>query len=286
MAEYALIDGYLETLRSSIRWRRDLEDVLAEMEDHLISAAEGLEARGTDRVVAQRDTLNRFGDPKVLAVAFASTPTGGTAVPTSFTRTAGTTAIASAITWVAALTVLGIAAVVPSSFRSDPTAFIPDAETIATMIGATLVLLAGVFLIVTLVGLVRRHGGLGAIGMIGFGISTLGVVASFIIWAVVLWMPLMGIGLVVFSFAVLQRDIAPRIPTALLGGGMLTGSVLFFVLRWLEVGQPDQWGDYPLAYGIGITVGVVTTAIALLGIGRWLRSEEPIDLPTEPLTTA
>ena len=131
MAEYALIDGYLETLRSSIRWRRDIEDVLAEMEDHLISAAEGLEARGTDRVDAQRDTLDRFGDPEVLAVAFASTPTGGTAVPTSFTKTTGTAAIASAIAWFAALAVLGIAAVAPSSFRSNPEQFIADAETIA-----------------------------------------------------------------------------------------------------------------------------------------------------------
>ena len=56
MAEYTLIDGYLETMRSSIRWRRDLDDVLAEMEDHLISAAQGLEARGTKRMDDQRAT--------------------------------------------------------------------------------------------------------------------------------------------------------------------------------------------------------------------------------------
>lgn len=286
MAEYALIDGYLETLRSSIRWRRDLEDVLAEMEDHLISAAERLEARGTDRLDAQRDTLDRFGDPQVLAVAFASTPTGGTAVPTSFTRTAGRTAIASAFAWIAALGTMALSAAVPSSFGSDPTAFIADAETLAYLIGSSLVLLAGGLLVVTLAGVTRRHGGLGAIGTIGLGISVLGVAASLVTWAIVLWMPLMGIGLLMFAVAVLQRDIAPRIPTALLGVGMVTGSAAFFVLRWLEVGQPDRWGDYPLAFGVGISVGVISTALALLGIGRWLRGEDPVDLPTEPLTTA
>ena len=286
MAEYALIDGYLETLRTSIRWRRDLEDVLAEMEDHLITAAQGLEARGTGRVDAQRDTLDRFGDPQVLAVAFASTPTGGTAVPTSFTRTTGTTAIASAISWILALGALALSAALPSSFRSDPTAFIADAETIAYMIGASFLLLAGGLMIVTLIGVTRRHGGLGALGLSGFGISVLGVAASFITWAVVLWIPLLGIGLLVFSVVVLQRDVAPRIPIALLGSGMLSGAALFFALRWLEVGQPDEWGDYPLAFGIGISVGVVTTALALLGIGRWLRGEQAVDLPTEPLTTA
>ena len=77
MANYALIDGYLESMRSSIRWRRDLDDVIAEIDDHLISATERIEARGANRLDAQRRTLDQFGDPKVLAVAFASTPTGG-----------------------------------------------------------------------------------------------------------------------------------------------------------------------------------------------------------------
>ena len=286
MADYALIDSYLETMRSSIRWRRDLDDVLAEMEDHLISAAQGLEARGTKRKDAQRATLDRFGDPKVLAVAFASTPTGGTAVPTSFTRTAGATALASAVAWVAALAMLALSAAAPSSYRADPNAFIADQETLAYMIGSLLVLLAGALMIVTMVGLIRRHGGLGPVGMIGLGISILGVAASFFTWGLVLWMPLMGIGLGGFSYSALRRDIAPRVPTLLLGAGMLGGSALFFILTELKVGQADQWGDYPLAFGTAMAVGAITTALALTGLGRWLRSEEPVDLHSGPLTTA
>ena len=46
MAHYALIDGYLDTMRSEIRWRKDLDDVVSEMEDHLYSTVEHLVASG------------------------------------------------------------------------------------------------------------------------------------------------------------------------------------------------------------------------------------------------
>ena len=42
MARYALIDGYLDTMRTEIRWRRDLDDLVSEMEDHLYSTVENL----------------------------------------------------------------------------------------------------------------------------------------------------------------------------------------------------------------------------------------------------
>ncbi len=45
MAEYVLIDGYLDTMRTRVRWRRDVEDLVAEMEDHLYSTVERFEAR-------------------------------------------------------------------------------------------------------------------------------------------------------------------------------------------------------------------------------------------------
>ncbi len=46
MADYALIDGYVDTLRARMRWRGDVEDLVAEVRDHLYSAVEGLEAGG------------------------------------------------------------------------------------------------------------------------------------------------------------------------------------------------------------------------------------------------
>ena len=103
MAEYAMIDGYLDSLRTSVRWRRDLDDLVAELGDHLYSSAEQFEARGTESEVAQRRTLERFGDADELAIAFASTPKGGLSVPTESTKTAGTQALISAAFWDVAL---------------------------------------------------------------------------------------------------------------------------------------------------------------------------------------
>ncbi len=66
MAEYALIDGYLDAFRTQVRWRRDVEDLVAEVGDHLYSTVERFEARGTDPRLAQRQTLDRFGDPDLM----------------------------------------------------------------------------------------------------------------------------------------------------------------------------------------------------------------------------
>ena len=102
MARYALIDGYLDTMRNEMRWRRDLDDVVYEMEDHLYSAVEHLVTRGVEPGNAQRTTLDRFGEPKVLSAVYASTNNGGLAVPTRTTRRAGTFAFIAAGSWLAA----------------------------------------------------------------------------------------------------------------------------------------------------------------------------------------
>ena len=105
MAEYVLIDGYVDTLRTRVRWRRDVDDLVAEVEDHLYSTVERLEATGTDTQLAQRKTLDRFGDPDLMADAFASTPRGGIAVPTKFSKTAGTAAIVASALWVVSIAI-------------------------------------------------------------------------------------------------------------------------------------------------------------------------------------
>jgi hypothetical protein len=287
VADYALIDGYLESMRSSIRWRRDLDDVIAEIEDHLISATESFEARGSDRVNAQQRTLDEFGDPKVLAVAFASTPTGGIAVPSTFTKSAGVFAIVSAVAWIIGLVAIAIAAGLPEATGVDPDQFVANSQTIFFIVGATSLLAAGVLMFVTMIGLYRRHGSLGIFGIGGLGVTGLGVVTLLIAWAFPLWMTLIGLGVLLFAISLLRRDVSPRLWTVVWGGGMAVGAITWYVLRWLEVGDRDQWGDYPLAVAFALPIGVVIMAIGLIGIGRWLRSEEPVELtPSEPLATA
>ena len=237
MADYALIDGYLDSMRSSIRWRRDLDDVIAEIEDHLISATERFEARGSDRVNAQQRTLDEFGDPKVLAVAFASTPTGGIAVPTTFTKSAGAFAIVSAVAWIIGLVAIAISAGLPDATGVDPDQFVANGQTIFFIIGSMSLLAAGVLMFVAMIGLHRRHGSLGILGIAGLGITGLGVFTLLIAWAFPLWMTLIGSGVLLFAISLLPRDLSPRLWTAVWGAGMAIGAITWYVLRWLEVGD-------------------------------------------------
>jgi hypothetical protein len=287
VANYALIDGYLDSLRTSVRWRRDLDDLVAELEDHLYSAVEHFVARGTEPELAQQRTLERFGDPDLLATAFASTPKGGLAVPTQFTKTTGIVALISAAAWLIALVGIWISSLFPDATGVDPDQFVANGQTIA-FIGATGALFgAGVLMVVTMVGLQQRHGGLGLLGIIGIGVTGLGVITLLAAWAFGLWVTVIGIGTLVFGVAMLRRDVAPRVWTVVWGAGMAAGAVIWGLLRWFEVGIADEWGNFVIADAAGVLVGVIAMAIGLAGIGNWLRNEEPVDIePAEPLTTA
>ena len=271
MARYTLIDGYLNTVRTEIRWRRDIDDLVAEMEDHLYTTVDHMLARGHEPDTAQQATLDRFGDPQLMAVAYASTPTGGMAVPTQFTHRAGLFAQISAGMWLAAI--LAFAFMTGSG---------SDWQIYYALFSAAL-LVAGVLGVLAMIGVNRRLGGLGTAGMIGIGITALGVAASVIAWAVFLWMTLQAIGYLVFGIAALRRDTAPRISTVLVSGGLAVGSIAFVIANMLKVGERDSYGDYPLAWFLGTAVGTALIAVGLIGWGRWLRSEDPVDVEVTPI---
>ncbi len=274
MAEYALIDGYLDTMRTRVRWRRDVEDLVAEMEDQLYSTVERFEAIGTDTQLAQRQTLDRFGDPDLMADAYATTPRGGIAVPTKFTKTAGLFAIVASALWLVSI----------ATFWLDQGS---DGNT-GYFIWSISVLAAGALTLVATIGLRRRLGGLGGLGMAGVIILGVGVVVSFVTWATMLWMAVEGVGMLLIAIAAWPIRLAPRPATIAYGSGMLLGAITWGVLTALKVGTPDSYGDYPVAWNTGFTVGVFIAAAGLLGIGLWLRNEEPapIDAPPDEALTA
>ena len=269
MARYALIDGYLDTMRSEMRWRRDLDDVVYEMEDHLYSAVEHLVTRGTKPTDAQRTTLDRFGEPKVLAAVYASTNNGGIAVPTRTTRRAGTFAFIAAGSWLAAA----------GAFALETT--FADQWQVFYGVFSALILVGGVFTLLTMAGIGKRLGGLGAVGMIALAVAGLGVAASLIAWAVPFWMGLQGIGYLVFATAVRSRDTAPRPSTLAVASGFIIGVAVFVVADFAKIGWTDSYGDYPLAWAIGAATGLLILAGGLIGWGTWLRSEEPADIDTD-----
>lgn len=282
MAEYALIDGYLESLRASVHWRRDVDDLVAEVEDHLYSAVERFVARGTDLHLAQRRTLERFGDPDLLAAAFASTPRGGIAVPTKFTKTAGLLGMVSA----ALLLMLPVSWSITDYTESRSGSW-GTAELILVELALAAFLLGLVCLLVLMVGLSKRHGGLGLAGLVGIGLTGLGAVAALMPWFIVGWGVLLGAGMLVYALTMLRRGIAPRLATIAFGSGMLVGVGVFLVLDALEFGGRDSFGDTPAAGLTAIWVMCLVTAAGVFGMSRWLHGEQPADIEQpDPLVTS
>ena len=84
------------------------------------------------------------------------------------------------------------------------------------------------------------------------------------------------------ALAAWPMGVSPKPASAAYGSGMLLGLVTFVVLRAMEVGPVDEWGDYEVAWQGGLTVGLLVTAAGILGLGLWLRGEEPAEIDTTP----
>ena len=272
-----MIDGYLDTMRTEIRWRCDLDDVVGEMEDHLYSTVDVMLATGLEPDAAQRETLERFGEPKLLAGLYASSNSGGIAVPTT-TKQAGTLALVAAASWL-----IG-AGIVWVNLATDNG---PGNDWVVGYIGwAISVGIAGVLGLFVMVALGKRHGGFGAVGLIGLVVASLGVALGVIgTWAAPAWMGLLGIGYLITGIKMWGPGLAPKAATALFTFGMLAGVAGFVIADALEVSEVDSFGDRAASSIIGIVTGQGLTALGLIGLGLWLKNEDPIDTSTDtPLT--
>ncbi len=278
MARYALIDDYLDTMRDGLSWRRDLEDLMSEMEDHLYSTVEHMCSAGHEPAVAERTALNRFGDPKTLAVVYASTKHGGLAVPTKFTRRAGTVSLVSAALFAA----FGAYWITWSEFLDSKFEW-EGAGSTAFVLATVALATAFLCLAFATVGIIQRTGTKGILPIVAFVFLGLAVVASMLAWYLPGWMLLGGLGSLIGSIILLRSGLGSTASALLYGLGLLAGLVSFMLLTTMEVGRVDEWGDYPLAAAVGIGIGCFATAVGLIGIGRWLRNEEPVDIEPTPI---
>jgi hypothetical protein len=146
------------------------------------------------------------------------------------------------------------------------------------LLWAVTVGVAGVLGVLLMIALGRRHGGFGVAGMIAIGIAGIGVAMSVVVtWAGPLWMGLLGIGYLITGILMFARGLAPKVGTFLFSIGMLAGVAAFVIADASEWGPLDSYGDYPNAFDIGQVVGQGITALGLIGIGMWLKREEPAD---------
>lgn len=265
MADSDLIAGYVTALRTSLRSRPDVDDVVCEVDDHLRCAAVRLQARGVDPATAQRDVLARFGDATLVANAFATTASGGTAMPTRLTRTAGTFALVASIAWLAvapaALIGAGSANWEGHYYTLAVTAFV--ASTCTT---------------VALFGLLRRAGSAGAIAAIAMTLAILGtLVLGVATWAWLLAVGFLGIASAITVLEMRRARVGTSIGHVLLVAAWPVAVAVALGLEAQRVGPIDSYGDAYLGQLIGLATGGILYAAGLLVCGRWLRREAAVD---------
>ncbi|HRY11636.1 MAG: permease prefix domain 1-containing protein [Candidatus Nanopelagicales bacterium] len=277
MADHDLIEAYLAELRGTLAWRRDDDELVDEISDHLHEAAERLLSNGTEHRAAQEQSLAQFGDPVVVARAFATTSSGGIAMPTQFTRTAGSTALIAAAFW-ALMALTGFV---------GGTELIFDGQLAPYVLWAVVSGIAGILSVVSLAGLLVRCGGLrGAVPAAALAVATIGaVMLGITTWAWVVWTALLAIatGLTVWRMHTSGTRREPGDWVAVAAWPI--GIAVFVLLTQIGLGPVDYYGDYPVANAAGLTVGALLFAVGLGRLGRWLRSEEPVEASSPMAST-
>ena len=276
MADYTLIHDYLGELRKETRWLRDTEEIAEEVADHLFEAVEKRVDRGMARISAQKQALIEFGDPALVGRAFTSSRTGGATVPTQFTRRAGHALMISAFLWVAGM------AIQFASYLVDQTRPWEGLPQILYMIGAFVLVAAGLLGAAGVLGVNRRHGGsLGVRGRLAFWLFVVAGITVFATWFWGAWASALGLGAALIGWALIGSGIAPRSAGIFIAGGGLLAAVGLWSLQF--VNTEISLDDTPvlLVHYAGLLLFVIGEAI----LGRWMANEEVVDQP-ERIATA
>lgn len=262
--DHRLIEQYLAGLRRSLGERTDADDVVDELRDHLLATSERHRRSGASPDDADRAAVRELGDADLVAASFRSGDRGGAAVPTTFTRLAGLAGLAAAGSGVLA----AVAFAIGDRVEDADGYWSPESQAWGT-IGAIATLLTALGLLVLLVGLVRRHGGLGAAGTAAVVLGSTGALASVIAWAVPAWGTLVAASWVVLAVALRGRALAHR--RAVIG--------LAAALAVIPVAAVASDGGPAALLLAADAVAVVVAAGCASVLGRSLASEAPVAVP-------
>lgn len=263
MAEHSLIRSYLDELRFSLGKLSDLEDVIAEVQDHLELSAQAHMRSGMNSDEAQTHALARFGSPALVARVFSEEEKRGGAVSTTLTRRAGIAAM------VAPPLMLGGIAVAAASNSTQP----------GSGIGVVASLAAAALFVFALVGLRARHGGLGTLGRIAFWLAIIAVpFSSLFSWdGMVVLAVLLGVVVALFGTAMLRAAILPRAAAGIFAFSWPAWAPVAWVIT-LAGDDANKYAAFPVLATLG--------ALMWLGLAMW--REPALDArPTSgPLATA
>jgi hypothetical protein len=272
MAGNGTIDDYLNELHRRVApWHRRPDDLIAEAADHLAERVEALSADGGDIEQAAAAAIADYGSPAEVADAHlraAHRP----AIPTAGTRTAGVFAIVGGLAWITLIVLV---------------AALPDGNTLSWIGMAQVFHVAVAMSVAATVGVWHRHGGLGPLSLAAIVPAVLSAPFVLFVWPIPAWAVLLGAASLLFGIPLVVRRVAPLASSLALTAGLaITGAAVLGA----EVAITATGEDYAFlesrASMAAMIAGVVVYGLGLIGIGRWMRSEEPVDIPQLPAPTA
>jgi len=280
VAGYPLISDYLLAFDSAVPVRPDAADLRDELADHLIEAADRLRASGVGLEEAQRCSIDRFGEPAIIASIISAVPPKGSPMYTFFTRGASYFAFAAAALWVAAAAALPFA--VGNLFVTwTQAAYITATLVIAAAIAASALVLLAVH--------VRRVGSFDAIaGLVALLLVFAGLTAAIVGWFFVVWLGLLLAATLITLLRARNTAIAAGAPTILLCYIWPT-LVVLTVIAAMFLSNPSS--TIGTAVNDAVQVGalvllVLVYAAGIVTLGLRLRMATSHDADRGPLITA
>lgn len=245
------IDSYITDLQRRLRRLDDADDLVAEVEDHLrAAAAHMVTSDGLDQQQAEQHAIDSYGSPAEVAAGFRRGSRQGGAIPTRFTRLAGLAAMATPLM----LLVGTIFNRGPAKGPVHGTAVFLQVASYAT-------------LVIAIVGLVVRHGGLGRLQWV---IVALLVAAPVLAIAggypgLFAGMVLLVAALVIASVGLYRAAILPR-PAVLL---LLSAPAWYVAAALVVTLAGGNAGNDAGNYAALTTAAVALVALAWFGWAMW-----------------
>jgi hypothetical protein len=254
----ATIDDYLSDLRGRLRRVPDADDLVAEVEDHLRAArADLMASNDLAPGAAEQQAMREYGPPAQVATGFRRGARQGGAIPTRFTRFAGLAAMATPLMLL-----------VGTIFNRGPAKGPVHGTAVFLQVASY------VTLVIAIVGLVRRHGGLGRVGWLIIGLLVAAPALIFVVAALPSWAGWLGfwptILALVAPFAIMsvglyRAAILPR-PAVLL---LFSAPAWYLVAALVITLAGGDAGSDAGSIAATIAISVALAALAWFGWAMW-----------------
>ncbi len=257
MKSHDSIDTYLDDLRRRVARVPGGDDIADEAEDHLRASAASLCSTGFSQAEAERRAVAHYGTPANVAREFKRSSRQGGAVATRFTHLGGAACMALPVLFVAGL----------AGNRG------PRGEEPWHAIGITAQALLYPALIVGVLALIRRHGGLGRAGWVAVAVLVISplLVMPFSYAGLAIFVVIYAVVFGILAVLLFRAAILPR-PAVL----AFFGAPLAYALGALIVTLAG--GDAGHAWGV--PVAMLLVGFAWFGWAMW--SEETLVVSQRP----